>query len=540
MSLSATYAQKGNRMNQKFSDQSADLRLNKMREKSQLAGGQAKIDKQHNSGKLTARERIYLLLDPDTFVELDAFVFHDCVDFGMENKQILGDGVVTGWGKIEGRSVYLFAQDFTTFGGSLSAAHAKKISKIMDLAYENRSPLIGLNDSGGARIHEGVSSLAGYAEIFRRNARLSGVVPQISLILGPCAGGAVYSPALTDFVLMTEKNSHMFITGPEVVETVTGEKVTLDALGGAEVHTATSGVADRAFENEIEAIQALRCLLGYLPLHNEEKPPSLEWENNSSIFQTQIENSKKKIETVVPYDSGQPYDVKDVISCLVDPESFWELKPNFARNLVIGFARIQGKVIGIVANNPDCLAGVLDIDSSVKGARFIRYCDAFNIPLLTLIDVPGFLPGKGQEEGGIIRHGAKLLYAYCEATVPSIALILRKAYGGAYDVMASKHIGTDLNFAWPTAEIAVMGAEGACKIIFKKEISLASDPSSEQRKRILEYTDTFAHPYIAASKGFVDAVIHPSESRTMIAKGFEMLEGKRSERSPRKHGNIPL
>ena len=516
--------------------------LQQYRKISMEGGGADKIAGQHKRGKLTARERINLLLDEGSFTETDAFVTHDCHDFGMEKNKILGDGVVTGWGSVNGQLVYVFSQDFTVFGGSLSYAFAQKICKVMKLALQNGAPLIGLNDSGGARIHEGVSSLGGYADIFHLNVKSSGVIPQISLILGPCAGGAVYSPAITDFTFMVEDTSHMFITGPDVVKAVTGEQVDFEELGGAQTHTASSGVADLKLPSEGDAIEAVKKLLSYIPSNNKDfavKSLSPEEDTTSGVSE-KLSQMEDKINHIVPENSNLPYDVREVIRCVVDPDSFWELKPEFAANIITGYARLDGHSVGIIANNPNHIAGVLDINASVKAARFIRFCDAFNIPLLTFVDVPGFLPGTDQERGGIIKHGAKLLYAFSEATVPKLTLILRKAYGGAYDVMSSKHIGADLNLAWPNAEIAVMGAAGACNIIFRKEISGSKDPDKERAKQTKEYSNKFANPYIAASKGYIDAVIFPSETRNTLIKGLRACRTKKLDVPQRKHGNIPL
>ncbi len=495
-------------------------------------GGKARIEAQHNKGKLTARERIDLLLDPGSFEEIGMLVTHRCRDFGMEKESYLGDGVVTGYGTISGRLVYIYSQDFTVFGGSLSQTHAEKIGKIMDLAMKNGAPIIGLNDSGGARIQEGVESLAGYADIFYRNVRASGVVPQISAIMGPCAGGAVYSPAITDFVFMVENTSYMFVTGPNVVKTVTHEQVSSEELGGAQTHASKSGVTHFTARNEKDCLEMIKRLLSYIPQNCEDRPPSLEFEESSAL--------REKLNQIVPENPNQPYDMKEVIEEMVDEESFMEVHPEFAPNIVVGFARLGGRSIGIVANQPASMAGVLDMNSSRKAARFVRFCDAFQIPLLVLVDVPGFLPGTDQEWNGIIVHGAKLLYAFSEATVPRITVITRKAYGGAYDVMNSKHIGGDLNFAWPTAEIAVMGARGAAEIIFRKEISAAEDPERVWKEKETEYLNKFANPYGAAARGFVDEVILPSETRIKLIKGFAMLENKVDDMPRKKHGNIPL
>lgn len=518
----------------------SEAKLASMREQSQLGGGEKRIAAQHKRGKMTARERIDLLLDEGSFVEMDAFAVHDCADFGMENTKFLGDGVVTGWGKVDGRLIYVFSQDFTVFGGSLSASFAKKIVKVMKLAVQNGAPLIGLNDSGGARIHEGVASLGGYADIFYQNVQASGVIPQLSLIMGPCAGGAVYSPAMTDFIYMVEDTSHMFITGPDVIKTVTGEDVTFDELGGAMTHSSTSGVVDGKFPSEGDILQAAKKWLSYLPSNNLDAAPKVQWDAQNAKNKAALESARKKISELVPANPNQPYDMRDVIGCVVDPDSFWEQSPDYAGNMVVGFARLKGTSVGIVANNPNHMAGCLDIDASVKGGRFVRFCDSFNIPIVTFVDVPGFLPGTNQEHGGIIRHGAKLLYAYCEATVPKLTVITRKAYGGAYDVMASKHVGADLNLAWPNAEIAVMGAEGACNIIFRKQISEASDPDAERKELVEQYRQKFATPYAAAEKGYIDAVIYPGETRDYLVRGLEACASKRVNHPKRKHGNIPL
>ncbi|RYD51360.1 MAG: acyl-CoA carboxylase subunit beta [Sphingobacteriales bacterium] len=499
---------------------------------SQLGGGQARIDSQHKKGKLTAWERIELLLDAGSFVEIGAFVEHRSRDFGMETEIYLGDGVVTGYGKVSGRLVYVFSQDFTVFGGSLSETHAEKIVKIMDHALQNGAPLIGLNDSGGARIQEGVVSLGGYADIFHRNVKASGVVPQLSAIMGPCAGGAVYSPAITDFILMVEQTSYMFVTGPNVVKTVTHETVTSEELGGAATHASKSGVTHFSCRNEVEAIQYLKKLLSFVPQNCDEEAPALPY--------TPGDETRPVLDTMIPEGANQPYDMKEVIAQLVDGEDFFEVHKDFAENIVVGFARVGGRSVGIVANQPAVMAGVLDINSSRKGARFVRFCDAFNIPLLVLVDVPGFLPGTDQEWNGIITNGAKLLYALSEATVPKITVITRKAYGGAYDVMNSKHIGADLNYAWPTAEIAVMGAKGASEIIFKKQISEAEDTAAKAVEKEQEYAAKFANPYGAAARGFIDEVIFPFQTRERLLRGFEMLRNKVVVAPRRKHGNIPL
>lgn len=502
------------------------------REKSLLGGGEARIAAQHKKGKLTARERIHFLLDEGSFEEIGAFVMHRSTDFGMEKQKVLGDGVVTGYGTIHGRLVYVFSQDFTVFGGSLSETHAEKICKIMDLAMKNGAPVIGLNDSGGARIQEGVVSLGGYADIFYRNTLASGVIPQISAIMGPCAGGAVYSPAITDYILMVENTSYMFVTGPNVVKTVTHEEVTSEELGGASVHSTKSGVAHFTAANEIDAIQKLKQLLSYMPQNCEEKAPALPYEQKDEIRDTLL--------GIIPDNANQPYDIREVITNVTDEESFFEVHKDFAENIVVGFARLAGKSIGIVANQPAFLAGVLDIHASAKAARFVRFCDCFNIPLLVFEDVPGFLPGTDQEWNAIITNGAKLLYAFSEATVPRITVITRKAYGGAYDVMNSKHIGADMNFAWPTAEIAVMGAKGAAEIIFKKEIDAATDHTAALANKEKQYAELFANPYRAAERGFIDEVILPEETRIKLIKAFKMLETKVVNLPRKKHGNIPL
>ena len=495
-------------------------------------GGFQKIESQHKKGKLTARERLEVLLDPGSFEELGMLVNHRCQDFDMQKENYPGDGVVTGYGYIDGRMVYVYAQDFTVFGGSLSETHAEKICKIMDLAMENGAPIIGLNDSGGARIQEGVMSLGGYANIFHRNVRASGVVPQISAIMGPCAGGAVYSPAITDFILMVEHTSYMFVTGPHVIKTVTHEEVTAEELGGAQAHATKSGVTHFCAPNDVVCLQQIKKLLTYLPQNCEEMTPLVPFESGSEV--------REKLNQIIPKQSNQPYDMKEVVLELMDKNSFWEVQKDFAENLIVGFARLAGRSIGIIANQPAILAGVLDIRSSQKGARFTRFCDAFNIPLLVLVDVPGFLPGTDQEWNGIISNGAKLLYALSEATVPKITVITRKAYGGAYDVMNSKHIGADLNFAFPSAEIAVMGPMGAVEIIFKKEIAASSSPGDTLNEKLVEFSDKFAHPYIAASRGFIDEVILPDQTRLKLIKGFKMLENKTVSLPRKKHGNIPL
>src|SRR5438874_1107610 len=499
----------------------------------ELGGGEERVAKQHEEGKLTARERIELLLDPGSFIELDKFKVHRCDDFGMQNKKVLGDGVVTGYGTVEGRQVFVFAQDFTVFGGSLSGAYAEKICKVMDLAVSTGCPVVGLNDSGGARIQEGVVSLAGYAEIFYRNVSSSGVVPQLSAILGPCAGGAVYSPAMTDFIVMAKSSSYMFITGPDVIKTVTHEKVTKEDLGGAQTHNARSGVAHFAAEDEAGAIRILRELLSYLPSNNLEDPPVAPTEDP-------LDRRDDILKSIVPENPNKPYDIKEVVRAVVDDRQFFEVHEHFARNIVVGFARLGGRSVGVVANQPSVLAGVLDIDASRKGARFVRTCDAFNIPLVTFVDVPGFLPGTSQEWDGIITHGAKLLYAFSEATVPKLTVITRKAYGGAYDVMASKHIRADVNLAWPTAEIAVMGPEGAVSIVFRNELAKAKDADTAKQELVQKYRDTFANPYKAAELGYVDEVILPEDTRPQLCRALQMLRNKRQDVPRRKHGNIPL
>ena len=495
-------------------------------------GGESRIAKQHEKGKLTARERIELLLDKGSYEEIGKFVMHRSHEFGLEKQRILGDGVVTGYGKVNGRLVYVFSQDFTVFGGSLSEAHAEKIVRIMELAMRNGAPVIGLNDSGGARIQEGVVSLGGYADIFYKNTLASGVVPQISAIMGPCAGGAVYSPAITDFIMMVENTSYMFVTGPNVVKTVTHEEVTSEELGGAMTHATKSGVTQFTYPNEVALLQGLRNLLGYIPQNCEEEAPRLAYEA--------ADENRPSLNGIVPENPNQPYDIKEVIEEVADADSFMEVHADYAGNIVVGFARLAGRSIGIVANQPAVLAGVLDINASKKGARFVRFCDAFNIPLLVFEDVPGFLPGTDQEWNAIITNGAKLLYAFCEATVPRITVITRKAYGGAYDVMNSKHIGADMNFAWPMAEIAVMGAKGASEIIFRKEIAAADDPAAKLDEKVSEYTETFANPYRAASRGYVDEVILPEQTRAKLVKAFEMAENKAVKLPRKKHGNIPL
>jgi propionyl-CoA carboxylase beta chain len=507
--------------------------LRKLREEALVGGGAEKIEKQHAKSKLTARERLELLLDPGTFQELDMYVVHRCDHFGMEKKKILGDGVITGYGNIDGRLVYALSEDFTVFGGSLSMAYAEKICKIQDLAVRNGAPIVGLKDSGGARIQEGVDSLAGYADIFLRNVLSSGVIPQVSAIMGPCAGGAVYSPALTDFVFMVDHTSHMFLTGPDVIKTVTHEEVTFEELGGAMAHNTKSGVAHFFSPGEAECLSMIRELVGYLPSNNMEDPPAVEPEDDPNRTDTELDH-------IIPESPTKPYDIKEVIERVIDNGRLFEVQPKYAQNLVVGFARLNGRSVGVVANQPGVLAGVLDIDSSIKGARFVRFCDCFNIPLVTFVDVPGFLPGTAQEHGGVIKHGAKLLYAFCEATVPRVTVITRKAYGGAYCVMNSKHIRADINLAWPTSEIAVMGPEGAVSILYRREIQESSDPDQVKRKRTDEYTEKFANPFIAANKGYIDDIIRPSETRPRLIQALEMLQNKRDSNPPKKHGNIPL
>ena len=499
-------------------------------------GGEARIQRQHDAGKLTARERLTALLDDESFTELDRFVTHRCGDFGMADQKVLGDGVITGHGTIDGRTVCVFAQDFTVFGGSLSGAYAAKICKVMDLATTIGAPVIGLNDSGGARIQEGVESLAGYADIFQRNVLASGVVPQISAVLGPCAGGAVYSPAITDFIFMVEGSSYMFITGPDVIKTVTHEEVSKDELGGARTHAGRSGVAHFSDADELACLQRIRRLLSFLPSNNSEDPPRHATDDPET-------RADAELDSLIPLESNRPYDIKSLIARIVDGGDFLEVQPDYAKNIVVGLARIGGRSVGVVANQPAHLAGCLDIDASLKAARFVRFCDCFNIPLVTFVDVPGFLPGTSQEYGGIIKHGAKLLYAFAEATVPKITVITRKAYGGAYDVMASKHIRADINLAYPAAEIAVMGPEGAVNIIFRSQLAAIADADEREKARaafIADYRERFANPYKAASLGYIDEIIRPSESRPTIARALRTLENKRQSNLPRKHGNIPL
>lgn len=507
--------------------------LKALRKEALLGGGEKRIQKQHDGGKLTARERIDFLVDKESFVEIDAFVKHRSHDFGLEKQHYLGDGIVTGFGKINGRPVYLFSQDFTVFGGSLSETHAEKMVKIMDLALKNGVPIIGLNDSGGARIQEGVASLGGYAEVFWRNSMASGVIPQISAIMGPCAGGAVYSPAITDFTFMVKNTSFMFVTGPNVVKTVTHEEVTSEELGGAMTHNTKSGVAHRACENDIDCLKNIRDLMSYLPQNCEEKSPR-------QPSKAPAKSKAEVLDTLVPENPNKPYDMHDVISGIMDEDSFFEIHPHYADNIICGFARLDGRSVGIVANQPLALAGCLDINASVKAARFVRFCDAFNIPLVVFEDVPGFLPGTDQEWGGIIKHGAKLLYAFCEATVPKVTVITRKAYGGAYDVMNSKHIRADYNIAWPSAEIAVMGVKGAVEIIFRNEIATAEDPETTQKNLELDYQEKFGNPYRAAERGFIDDIILPNETREKLIKAFEVVQNKVASVPRKKHDNLPL
>jgi len=503
--------------------------LQDRRENARLGGGQRRIDAQHGRGKLTARERIELLLDADSFEEYDTFKAHRCTEFGMEANRPYGDGVVTGWGTVNGRMVYVYSQDFTVLGGSVSETHAQKICKIMDMAMQNGAPVIGLNDSGGARIQEGVDALAGYAEIFQRNVLASGVIPQISVIMGPCAGGAVYSPAMTDFIFMVKDSSYMFVTGPDVVKTVTNEVVTAEELGGASTHTKKSSVADGAFENDVEALAEVRRLVDFLPLNNREKPPV-------RPFFDDVDRIENSLDTLIPENPNTPYDMKELITKVADEGDFYEIQEDYAKNIITGFIRLEGQTVGIVANQPMVLAGCLDIDSSRKAARFVRFCDCFEIPILTLVDVPGFLPGTSQEYGGVIKHGAKLLFAYGEATVPKVTVITRKAYGGAYDVMSSKHLRGDVNYAWPTAEIAVMGAKGATEIIHRADLK---DPE-KIAAHTAEYEDRFANPFVAAERGFIDEVIQPKSTRRRVSKAFAMLRNKQLKNPWKKHDNIPL
>jgi acetyl-CoA carboxylase carboxyltransferase component len=516
-----------------MTDNSKIQRLRELKARSRLGGGEERIEVQHKKGRLTARERIDLLLDKGSFREIDAFIQHRTHDFGLDKQKYLSDSVVTGWGTIDGRLVYTFSQDFTVFGGSLGEVHAEKIVKIMDMALKNGAPVIGLNDSGGARIQEGVVSLGGYADIFLRNTLASGVIPQISAIMGPCAGGAVYSPALTDFIFMVRGSSYMFVTGPEVVKSVTHEEVSFEDLGGASVHSEVSGVCHVAADTEADTLYLIRKLFGYLPSNNMEDPPFVGTGDDPLRME-------EALDSLIPDDPGKPYNIKDVIRMVVDNGQFFEVHEAYAANVVVGFARLGGHSIGIVANQPAVLAGVLDINASDKAGRFVRFCDSFNVPILTLEDVPGFLPGTGQEHGGIIRHGAKLLYAYCEATVPKLTVITRKAYGGAYDVMSSKHIRGDINLAWPSAEIAVMGPEGAVNIIFRKEIEKAEDPVKRKAELVAEYREKFANPYVAAERGYIDDVIEPRETRPRLINALEMLSNKRDTNPAKKHGNIPL
>jgi len=507
--------------------------LRSIKTESRLGGGKERIETQHKKGRLTARERIDLLLDKGSFREVDAFVLHRTHDFGLDKQKFLSDSVITGWGTIESRLVYVFSQDFTVFGGSLGEVHAEKIVKIMDMALKNGAPIIGLNDSGGARIQEGVVSLGGYADIFLRNTLASGVIPQISAIMGPCAGGAVYSPALTDFIFMVRGSSYMFVTGPDVVKTVTHEEVSFEDLGGASVHSENSGVCHVAADSEADTLYLIRKLLSYLPQNNMEDPPTTQTGDDALRME-------EALDSIIPEDPGKPYDMKDIIRLIVDNGYFFEIQEAYAQNIVIGFAHLGGHSIGIVSNQPALLAGVLDINSADKAGRFVRFCDAFNIPILTFVDVPGFLPGTGQEHGGIIRHGAKLLYAYCEATVPKLTVITRKAYGGAYDVMSSKHIRGDVNLAWPSAEIAVMGPEGAVNIIFRKELEKAKDIVKRRAELVAEYREKFANPFVAAERGYIDDVIEPRETRSRLINALEMLANKRDVNPAKKHGNIPL
>jgi acetyl-CoA carboxylase carboxyltransferase component len=508
-------------------------RLRQQKDEARQGGGSQRIEQQHAKGKLTARERLALLLDENSFHELDPFVTHRSTDFGLDSRRIPGDGVVTGYGTIDGRPIFVYSQDFTVFGGSLSEAHAEKICKVLDLAIKNGAPIVGINDSGGARIQEGVASLGGYADIFLRNTMASGVIPQISAIMGPCAGGAVYSPALTDFIIMVQDTSYMFVTGPNVIKEVTHEDVSLEDLGGASVHSTVSGVAHFDADGEEEGIHLIKRLLSFLPSNNLEDPPYHAPSDDPL-------RADEELDTIIPDSPAKPYDMKEVIRMLMDDGDFLEIQAKYAPNLIVGFARLNGRTVGVVANQPAVLAGVLDISASSKGARFVRFCDCFNIPIITLEDVPGFMPGTAQEHGGIIRHGAKLLYAYCESTVPRITVITRKSYGGAYCVMSSKHIRGDINYAWPTAEIAVMGPEGAVNIVFRKEIEAADDPKAKAEELLQEYRDKFANPYVAASRGYVDDIIEPRETRARLIQSLEMLQNKRDRNPPKKHGNIPL
>ncbi len=507
--------------------------LEKKREQARLGGGQKRIDKIHESGRLTARERVHLFFDKGTFQELGTFVTHHSSDPAIKDNKPLGDGVVAGFGQVDGRLVYAFAQDFTVFGGTMSEANAGKISRLMDLAMDNGAPIVGLNDSGGARIQEGVASLGGYADIFLRNTLASGVIPQISVIMGPCAGGAVYSPAITDFIVMVDGTSHMFVTGPNVIKMVTGEEVSFEELGGAGTHNTRSGVAHFMAGNDQEALLLTKKLLSYLPQNNMDDPPAVDCTDPP-------DRQEAALDAIIPPEANQPYDVTEVMKLVVDKDSFFEVQQDFARNIVVAFARLGGQSVGLVGNQPAVMAGALDIAASLKGARFVRFCDAFNIPLITFEDVPGFLPGTDQEYGGIIKHGAKLLYAYCEATVPKMTIVLRKAYGGAYDVMSSKHIRADLNYAWPTAELAVMGAEGAVNILARKELAEADDPDTRRKELVEDYNEKFCHPYLAAEAGYIDDVILPQETRPKLIAGLASLAGKRQSVPPKKHGNIPL
>jgi acetyl-CoA carboxylase carboxyltransferase component len=508
-------------------------KLHEMRELAQTGGSNERADAQHARGRLTARERLELLLDKDSFHELDMFVTHRTADFGLEQKKVLSDSVVTGWGTIDGRLAYVFSQDFTVFGGSLGEVHAEKICKILDMAVRNGAPLIGLNDSGGARIQEGVVSLGGYADIFLRNTLASGVIPQISAIMGPCAGGAVYSPALTDFIFMVRKSSYMFVTGPDVVRSVTHEDVSFEELGGADVHASTSGVCHFVAESEADCLYLIRVMMSYLPQNNMEDPPFVPTTDDRL-------RTEEALDSIVPDDPSKPYEIRDIIRLVVDDGTFFEIHELFAPNIVVGFGRLGGHSVGIVANQPSVLAGVLDINASDKAGRFVRFCDSFNLPIVTFVDVPGFLPGTAQEHGGIIRHGAKLLYAYCEATVPKVTVVTRKAYGGAYDVMSSKHIRGDLNLAWPTAELAVMGPDGAVSIIFRKELAEAQDPEKRKAELVAEYREKFSHPYVAAERGYIDDIIEPRFTRPRLINALEMLSNKRDANPAKKHGNMPL
>jgi acetyl-CoA carboxylase carboxyltransferase component len=508
-------------------------KLNALKAQSRQGGGPERIEAHHKRGRLTARERIEILLDKGSFREVDPFIVHRTSEFGLDEQKYLSDSVVTGWGTVEGRLVYVFSQDFTVFGGSLGEVHAEKVCKIMDMAMKNGAPVIGLNDSGGARIQEGVVSLGGYSDIFLRNTLASGVIPQISAIMGPCAGGAVYSPALTDFIFMVRNSSYMFVTGPDVVKAVTHEEVSFEDLGGASVHSEKSGVCHVAADSEADTLYLIRKMLGYIPQNNMEDPPFVETGDDPL-------RTEDALNSIIPDDAGKPYDIKEVIQMIVDNGQFFEIHENFAQNIVVGFARLGGHSVGIVANQPAVLAGVLDIDASEKGARFVRFCDSFNIPIITFEDVPGFLPGTVQEHGGIIRAGAKLLYAYCEATVPKLTVITRKAYGGAYCVMSSKHIRGDFNVAWPSAEIAVMGPDGAVNIIFRKELSEAADPVARKAELVADYREKFANPYVAASRGYIDDVIEPKDTRPRLINALEMLQNKRDANPAKKHGNIPL